>query len=147
MAACTEDNDGEKEAINKGVCIVLLDKDSTDLLDPDNPNGYKFSEMGLYEDLDLKQKRLAGWQLVAEMNCFNNSDIKLYYGIAFHAPMDYKIKRDGETIWYATSYLKLNQTTVDTVYTEVTETAHSLKLRNVLYNGVDITTNYFVVIK
>ncbi|MBR5957266.1 MAG: hypothetical protein IKZ99_02765, partial [Salinivirgaceae bacterium] len=54
MLACEKNDDVERESIDTQVCLVFLDKDSTDLLNPDNPNGYKFSEMGLYKDLELR---------------------------------------------------------------------------------------------
>ncbi|MBR5958732.1 MAG: hypothetical protein IKZ99_10245, partial [Salinivirgaceae bacterium] len=54
LVACDKNGDVERESIDTQVCLVFLDKDSTDLLNPDNPNGYKFSEMGLYKDLELR---------------------------------------------------------------------------------------------
>ena len=97
--------------------------------------------MGLYKDLELKEKHTIGWRLGSEMSCFShtNLELKLYYYIVFDAPKYYMEKRDGNIIWCATSYLKLNKTTVDTVYTEVLETPHSQKLMKVLYNGDDVT--------
>jgi len=141
LMACEKNDDAEREDFNTQVSLVFLDKDSTDLLNPDNPNGYKISEIGLYKDLELKEKRTNGWRFGSEMSCFSHTNLepKLYYFILFVAPMDYIEKRDGDIIWCATSYLKLNETTVDTVYTEVLETAHSQKLMKVLYNGGDVT--------
>ena len=141
LLACEKKADDERESINTRVCLVFLDKDSTDLLNPDNPNGYKFSEMGLYKDLELKKKHTDGWCFNSGEGCFSDTNLqqKLYYYILFSAPMDYMEKRDGNIFWCATSYLKLNETTVDTVYTEVLDTPHSQKLIKVLYNGEDVT--------
>lgn len=147
LMACEKNEDVEREAIAREVCLVFLDKDSTDLLNPDNPNGYKFSEMGLYKDLDLKERCKAGWRLGSEMSCFShtNLELKLYYYVLFDAPRNYMEKRDGNAVWCATSYLKLNETTIDTVYTEVTETKYSERLSKVLYNGEDITRTGLVI--
>ena len=147
FVTCSKDEGGEREAIDTGVCFALLDKDSTDLLNPDNPNGYKFSEMGLYEDSELKRKRTnINWELIpGENRFFNPEKLKEIYVVFFNAPMDYKINRDGKTIWCATSYLKLNQTTIDTVYTEVLETKNAQMIIKALYNGTDITKNNVIV--
>ena len=149
LVACDKNGDVERESIDTQVCLVFLDKDSTDLLNPDNPNGYKFSEMGLYKDLELRDKRTNGWHFDSGEGCFSstNLELKLYYYILFGAPKDYMEKREGKTVWCATSYLKLNETTVDTIYTEVLETPHSETLIKVLYNGVDVTRLGLVVKK
>lgn len=146
LVACNK-NDVERECIETQVCLVILDKDSTDMLNPDNPNGYKFSKMGLYKDLELKDRLTNGWYLGSEECCISNTNFekKLYYYIRFIAPMDSMEKRDGKVVWCATSYLKLNETTIDTVYTEVVETEYSQILKKVLYNGKDISRTRLVI--
>ena len=151
FAACSKNEDRESEAIDTHVCLVFLDKDSTDLLNPDNPNGYKFSEMGLYKDLNLMEKRTNGWLFGSEEGCLShtNFELKVYYYILFDAPKDYMEKRDGKNLWCATSYLKLNETTIDTVYTEVIVTECSHRMHKVFYNGEDVSdiTNTSVIKK
>lgn len=149
LLACEKKDDVEKEAIHTRVCLVILDNDSTDLLNPDNPKGYRFPEMGLYKDLELKEKRTNGWEFDFGNGCFSETALeqKLYYYILFSAPMDYMEMRNGNIIWCATSYLKLNETIVDTVYTEVLETAHAQLLCKVLYNGEDVTKLGLVIKK
>ena len=147
MLACEKNNNEEGEFISKTVCLVFIDKDSTDLLNPDNPNGYKFSEMGLYKDPELKERRTEYWRYDSEMGCIShtNFELKLFYYIRFEVPIDYKEKRDGKTIGCATSYLKLNEATIDTVYTEVILTECSRTLGKVVYNGEDITRTGLVI--
>ncbi|MBO7143482.1 MAG: hypothetical protein J6W13_01460 [Salinivirgaceae bacterium] len=148
LMACKK-NDVERECIETQLCLIILDKDSTDMLNPDNPNGYKFCEMGLYKDLELKDRLTNGWYLGSEECCVSNIKFekKIYYFIRFIAPMDSMEKRDGKVVWCATSYLKLNETTIDTVYTEVVETEYSQILKKVLYNGVDISRTRLVIKK
>jgi hypothetical protein len=148
MIACEKNDNEEGEAISRTVCLVFIDKDSTDLLNPDNPNGYKFSEMGLYKDPELKERRTNNaWQLGSEMTCIShtNFELKLYYYILFRAQIDYKEKKNGETFGCATSYLKLNETTIDTVYTEIVVSEGSQRLSKVVYNGEDITRTGLVI--
>ena len=147
MIACEKNNNEEGEFISKTVCLVFIDKDSTDLLNPDNPNGYKFSEMGLYKDPELKERRTEYWRYDSEMGCIShtNFELKLYYYILFRAQIDYKEKKNGETFGCATSYLKLNETTIDTVYTEIVVSEGSQRLSKVVYNGEDITRTGLVI--
>ena len=125
MLACESERGCMGEVFESRVCLVFIDKDSTDLLNPDNPNGYKFSEMGLYKDREL--------------------ELKLFYYILFEPPIDYKEKKNGKTVGCATSYLKLNEATIDTVYTEVILTECSRTLGKVVYNGEDITRTGLVI--
>ena len=147
MIACEKNDNEEGEAISRTVCLVFIDKDSTDLLNPDNPNGYKFSEMGLYKDPELKERHTTGWHFDSEMTCIShtNFELKLFYYILFEPPIDYKEKKNGKTVGCATSYLKLNEATIDTVYTEVILTECSRTLGKVVYNGEDITRTGLVI--
>lgn len=147
MIACEKNDNEEGEAISRTVCLVFIDKDSTDLLNPDNPNGYKFSEMGLYKDPELKERRTEYWHFGSEMTCIShtNFELKLFYYILFDAPIDYKEKKNGKTFGCATSYLKLNETTIDTVYTEIVVSEGSQRLSKVVYNGEDITRTGLVI--
>ena len=151
ILACESERGCMGEAFDTRICFVFIDKDSIDLLNPDNPNGYKFSEMGLYKDPELKERRTEYWRYDSEMGCIShtNFELKLFYYIRFEVPIDYKEKRDGKTIGCATSYLKLNETTIDTVYTEVIVTECSHRMHKVFYNGEDVSdiTNTSVIKK
>ena len=123
---CCEDYD-------LGIHIFIFDKDSCDLLNPNNPKGYKESEIALYQDPDLKEK------------LFNVDVLPLdkdsIYCIHLMAPMDYK---ENDKLC-ATSYLKLNDTTIDTIYTEITETECSHTVSKIIYNGKDVDRSFTVV--
>ena len=165
VAACKEDEESNKEfSVTATIELNILDKDSCDLLNPANENGYKLSEIGLYKNPELTEKRpkLNDWvnkeieenktreddlQLVFCDNCKVFSDYQPIYYLVFHAPpYDNEMVRDGKRIRYATSYLKLNATMVDTIYTEITILENSAYLSKILYNGDDIT-NTMVVVK
>ena len=78
MLACESERGCMGEVFESRVCLVFIDKDSTDLLNPDNPNGYKFSEMGLYKDPELKERRTNNaWQLGSEMTCISHTNFEL----------------------------------------------------------------------
>ena len=122
------------------VYISILDKDSCEMLNPGNPNGYKVTDIVLFKDSNLKEKQ-ADVNFISFPNIYGEQD-SMYY-IFFNAPMDY---RNGDK-FCATSYLKLNDTTIDVVYTEVTESTDSQVLTKVLYNNEDITRTKTIVKK
>lgn len=50
-------------------------------------------------------------------------------------PILHKEVQNDTTIWYSTMYLKLYDGTIDTIYSEVTETENYAKVTKVVYNG------------
>ena len=167
LAACTKDeenNNMEFSRVDITIELGILDKDSCDLLNPANENCYKLSEIGLYKNPELTEKRskLNDWvNEEIEENKKRDDDVQLMfcesckvfdyqpvYYLIFHAPpYDNEMERDGNKIRYATSYLKLNASTVDTIYTEVTLGENHAFLSKLLYNSEDITKTMIVMKK
>lgn len=117
------------------VTFSILDKDGNDLLNPYNPNSYKHNDIALYKDSLCTIKRC------------ENYDIRYYtledntkWCIEFWAYCDSKKIRPefNDTICCATNYLKLNDTTIDTVYSEYIISGRLKALCTILYNGDDI---------
>ena len=169
VAACKKDeeNNNSFSIVDVTIELGILDKDGCDLLNPTSENGYKLSEIGLYKNPELTEIRpkLNDWvnvefeenktreddiQLVFCDSCkvFSDYDYQPIYYLVFHAPpFDNETERDGKKIRYATSYLKLNASTVDTIYTEVTLGENRSFVSKILYNGNDITKTMVVVKK
>lgn len=162
LASCTkEDDEKEFTAIVVDVNIRILDKDSCDLLNPVNKGCYNFSEIGLYKNSELTEKRHKKTDVILNedvpQNKNRDDDVQflLYesnnlpgrqtYSIHFFAPVDYSTERNGETIWYATSYLKLDASTIDTIYTEIMESGNVMGINKIMYNGLDITKSGIVI--
>jgi hypothetical protein len=157
VAACSKEEEQSLggEIVDVSIELCIIDKDSNDLLNPANANGYKLADIGLYKNRELTEKRpkLSDWvyEEIAE-NKNRDDDVQLlfcdnckikYYLRFFAPPYDNEMKRDGKTIRYATSYLKLNASTIDTIYTEITMGDHSF-LSKLEYNGEDITKTMVV---
>ena len=160
-----DDNNNSFSIVDATIELNILDKDSCDLLNPANENGYKLSEIGLYKNPELTEKRpkLSDWvnteiaenkkrdddvQLMFCESCkvFTDNDYQPIYYLIFHAPpYDNEMERDGNKIRYATSYLKLNANTVDTIYTEITVNENHSFISKILYNGVDISRIRLVI--
>lgn len=165
VAACSKDDDNNKafSIVDATIELNILDKDGCDLLNPANENAYKLSEIGLYKNPELTERRpkLNDWvneeiaenktreddiQLMFCESCKVFNDYQPIYYLIFHAPpYDSEMECDGEIIRYATSYLKLNAFTVDTIYTEITVSEYHSFISKILYNGEDITKNMVVV--
>lgn len=127
------------------VDIVIMDKDSTDLL---NPDINKF-EMALYKDAEMKEKRPECLVIDTLPKFWNMVDTIARHYMYFYAPLDYskEIPEESKKIWYSTSYLSIDGITVDTIRTEVVEMDYSLTLKKVFYNGEDIDIRTGVVVK
>lgn len=149
IAACNKETpadepfDGYHRATK--VDIIIMDKDSSDLL---NPKINKF-DLALYKDAEMKIKRPECLVLDTLPKFWNMIDTIARYYMYFYAPLDYSEEiPDGEgKIWYSTSYLSIDGITVDTIRTEVVEKDCSLTLRKVFYNGKDIDLRTGVVVK
>jgi len=121
---CSKENNSN-ESFDVIVDIRILDKDSCDLLNPNNMNSYK--GIALYKDSGLKERRFDSDLVPYQSENYGDT---LYY-LSFAAPMD--TLNNGK--YCATSYLKLNETTVDTIYTEITDEVNWHHLTKVVYNG------------
>jgi hypothetical protein len=142
MTACTKEE--VKDPCKMGppyMDIKIFDKDSSNLLDPNNEKGYKTDEIGFYKDSSLT------------INCITKeeqilfSDENAVYYLILPVNIDYHIERKGETFYCSTSYLKLNNTTIDTIYTECSMTECGEVLSKVVYNGEDITLSRIFIRK
>lgn len=122
------------------VTFSIMDKDGNDLLNPYNPNSYKHHGISLYKDSLTTQKRC---------ECLFSYDDNLErWNIEFWAFCDSKKIRPefNDTLCCATNYLKLNDTTIDVVYSEYILSGCFKALCTILYNGEDIfhTSGYAV---
>ena len=149
IVACNKETPGDEpfDGYNDDtkVEIIIMDKDSTDLL---NPDINKF-DLALYKDAEMKVKRPECLILDTLPRFWNMIDTTSRYYMFFFAPLDYskEIPEKLEKIWYSTSYLSIDGATVDTIRTEVVESANSLILKKVFYNGEDIDKRNGVVVK
>ena len=129
-------------AIIDKVSIMILDKDSCDMLNPNYSKCGMNFDMALYKDPEMKDKRPEYLLLDSISDYYINADTSTYYYIYFYAPRDYskELIKDSIVEWYSTSYLSVDGVSVDTIRTEVVEYInHSEILRSVFYNGKDIT--------
>lgn len=148
MSACNKESSDEpvdKYNDDTKVSIIIMDKDSTDLL---NPSINKF-DVVLYKDTEMMEKRSEYLLLDTLPKLWNMVDTTVRYYMYFFAPLDYskEIPENLEKIWYSTSYLSIDGATVDTIRTEVVESANSLILKKAFYNGKDLSETNGVVVK
>lgn len=142
-------NSSDKYAMVTKVSVLVFDKDSCDMLNPNyNKDGKNF-DMALYKDQEMRQKRTECFVLDTCHNFWNMADTTTYYYMFFYAPLDYSkdIPEESKKIWYSTSYLSIDGATVDTIRTEVVESANSLILKKAFYNGKDLSETNGVVVK
>ena len=148
MSACNKESSDEpvdRYNDDTKVSIIIMDKDSTDLL---NPSINKF-DVVLYKDTEMMEKRSEYLLLDTLPKLWNMVDTTVRYYMYFFAPLDYskEIPENLEKIWYSTSYLSIDGATVDTIRTEVVESANSLILKKSFYNGKDLSETNGVVVK
>ena len=129
-------------SICEKVCIMVLDKDSCDMLNPNYDKDGKKFDMALYKDPEMKEKRPEYLLLDSISDYYLNADTATYYYIYFYAPHDYskEIIKDSIIEWYSVSYLSIDGISVDTIRTRSVEYVyHSQSLRDVFFNGEDVT--------
>ena len=160
MAACEKETSADESnyiykpsdgySICEKVCIMVLDKDSCDMLNPNYDKDGKKFDMALYKDPEMKEKRPEYLLLDSISDYYLNADTATYYYIYFYAPHDYskEIIKDSIIEWYSVSYLSIDGISVDTIRTRSVEYVyHSQSLRDVFFNGEDITKTMMVVKK
>ena len=143
MAACTDEEESTRPCHMSPpyMDISILDKDSCDLLNPSNENGYKESEIGFFGDSALTINYIASYE--GHVLCTDEN--ATCYSIVLPVIYNYHEEKNGETIYCSKSYLKLNSVTIDTIYTECLKTKCGMNLAKVVYNGEDITETRIVV--
>ena len=114
----------------------IIDKQGNDLLNPYNSNGYSHYNIGLYVDSLTTIKRCENTNI--EYLTYDSNPSRWF--ISFRAYCDTKKIRPefNDTLCCATNYLKLNDTTIDVVYSEYVISGYVKALCTILYNGEDI---------
>lgn len=126
------------------IMISIIDKQGNDLLDPNNPDGYKHDDIELYADSLTTIKRCENWEFI--FRHYDNPDRWFMLVWSF---VDLKKFRPefNDTLYCATSYLKLNDTTIDIIYSEYAICGHIKSLVTSLYNGEDLHAQNGTIIK
>lgn len=138
--SCQKGNNEDREIVGHFpipyVKFSIMDKEGNDLLNPTNPNSYKHYNIALYTDSLTTKKRCENRNI--EYHTYDNNPERWY--ICFMAYCDSKKIRPefNDTLYCATNYLKLNDTTVDVVYSEYIINGYVKALYTILYNGEDI---------
>jgi len=120
--------------------IKITNAKGEDLLNQSNKCCYKESDICFYKDSELTINYLDtnGEQIL-------RSDENQNYFITLPIPIDYRIEKNGKTTYCSTSYLKLNDTIIDTICTECISTDCGKILTKLEYNGEDITSTMIVI--
>jgi hypothetical protein len=108
--------------------VFLKNSLGQNLLNPDVEGSYKHSEIMLYEDSLLSNKINDSILFNSDGNFF----LRLFGGGSE------ELIYNTERIKYGTRYLKLNSSTIDTIYSETIYIGQSLLLNKVMYNSVVI---------
>ncbi len=127
------------------VMISIIDKQGNDLLNPDNPNGYKHENIELYADSLTATKRCENLELTFVPH--NNNPTRWFMHVRIFS--DFKKVRPefNDTLYCSTSYLKLNDTTIDVIYSEYVVCGHVKGLVTALYNGQNLNEMGGTVVK
>ena len=133
--------------------IAVVDKLNFNPTDAKN----NLMKIAFYADAELKKERrfpaYFDYPIYVNDQKYEIDDINnsIRYDISIFAPGGankfgcieddlYSIKKNDTIVWCATSYLKLYNNMVDTIYTEVSETMNWIKLTKLVYNGVESPT-------
>ena len=126
------------------VKVSIIDKQGNDLLNPNNPSSYNHDNIELYADSLTTIKRCENWELN-----FRQYENPPKWFILIRSFADFKKYRSefNDTLYCATSYLKLNDTTTDVIYSEYAIYGHVINLVTALYNGEDLQSMEGTVVK
>lgn len=116
--------------VDVGFQIFLYNQQGQNLLDPNINESYDHSEINLYYDSSLSDK--TNDPFIYQSSIDDAFFLDLFGGGA-------KEKKIGDDrIKYGTKYLQLNDSTVDTIYSESIYKGESLLLNKVVYNSEEV---------
>jgi len=119
-------NTDERMNIDVGYQLFLKNSNGDNLLDPLNNISFKHSEIKLYEDAKLNIE-------IQDSLVYKSPD---GYFLHLFGGGEKEMSKNDENIKYGTSYLKLNSTTIDTIYSESIYKNEGLVLNKVIYNSI-----------
>lgn len=138
---CSKDKDVENccTIISLHANISLKNTDGEDLLNPENPNGYKERDIKTYHLINGVQKRAGQYdQFYAD-----NEGIFRYSVIVNYEGNDE----------YPITYIDWNETDRDTIKSEIYQTSNQIRVIKIWYNGVlmwdaeDLGPEQFTIVK
>lgn len=122
LLSCSKNDDSEEQfLVDLGVNISLESTTGDDLLDPENPNSYKKSEIKTYHLIDEVEQRAGADDVLLQ-------DPAGTY--VFRTFVNYKGNDE-----YPITYIDWSETDRDTIKSEIYRTINQIRVIKVWYNG------------
>lgn len=148
FVSCSKNNDDEPQnqySINRGVEISLKDSNGEDLLDPNNPTGYKADEIKLYYLINGEKQEVFDPNMDNPRNSLiYNHDSEYRIGISLN-------DTDSETL--PITYVEWNEIETDTLQAEFFKTENTIQVIKTWFNGElkwdgsNGQDNFFTIVK
>ena len=148
FVSCSKNNDDEPQnqySINRGVEISLKNSNGEDLLDPNNPNGYKAEEIKLYYLINGEKQEVFDPNMDNPRNfLIYNHDSEYRIGISLN---------DTDSDTRPITYVEWNEIETDTLQAAFFKTENTIEVIKTWFNGElkwdgsNGQDNFFTIVK
>lgn len=148
FVSCSKNNDDEPQnqySINRGVEISLKNSNGEDLLDPNNPNGYKAEEIKLYYLINGEKQEVFDPNMDNPRNfLIYNHDSEYRIGISLN---------DTDSDTRPITYVEWNEIETDTLQAAFFKNENTIQVIKTWFNGElkwdgsNGQDNFFTIVK
>lgn len=152
LSACKKETDKVSKVFDVDIDLSVINLNNEDLLSPENPNAFDQSQIGVFYDKDgepIYYHNTNNNYISDHPNAhfFYKNDIDSLYSMRVYLNSD-------DSVNYPITYIKWNETDMDTIKASYVRTEKIIRLDSIWYNGNLIwnfsdasSRKYFILIK